>query len=129
MGPNLFAMMFVLAVFQGLSLVARVIAPEWFLAHATPIRFWCFLAMFVTVWWRVILLLRIQHEDAIAAHEDAMGAHREAADAHEDAAEAHRDAAVSHQDAVTARDDAAIAQEDTRRTNTGDTDPDLKPVA
>jgi len=114
MGPNLFAMMFVLAVLQGLSLVARVIAQDWFLRHATPIRFWSFLALFIVVWWRVILLIRIQHEDAMLAHSDAI-------DAHEDAIEARADAAGRHEDAQLAREDARLKRD-------GDTDPDLRTV-
>jgi hypothetical protein len=118
MGPNLFAMMFVLAVLQGLSLVRLVIAQEWFMENQVVIRFWSFLALFIVVWWRVILLIIIQHEDAVRAHNDAEGAH-------EDAVGARDDAAGAHEDAVEARQDAEAAR---RLRRNGDTDPDLKPV-
>jgi len=114
LGPNLFAMMFVLAVLQGLSLVRLVIAQDWFMEHQVVIRFWSFLAMFIVVWWRVILLIKIQHEDAQLAHTDATVAH-------DDAGIAHEDAAGAHEDAVTARDDA-------RQKRSDDTDPNLKTV-
>jgi len=126
MGPNLFAMMFVLAVLQALSLVRLVIARDWFMEHAVAIRFWSFLALFFVVWWRVILLIKIQHEDAVRAHNDAEGAHEDAVGARDDANGARLDAAGAHEDAVEARQDALEAR---RLKRSGDTDPDLKPVS
>lgn len=68
LGPNLLAMMFVLAVLQTLGVVSRLpMLKVWFMAHADAIRFWSFLALFIVVWWRVILLIRIQHEDGVEA--------------------------------------------------------------
>lgn len=126
MGPNLFAMMFVLAVLQGLSLVRLVLAEEWFMKNQVVIRFWSFLALFVVVWWRVILLIRIQHEDAVRAHNDAEGAHEDAVGARGDAEGAHEDAVGAREDAAEARRDALEAR---RVKRSGDTDPDLKPVS
>ena len=118
MGPNLFAMMFVLAVLQILSLIRLVIAQEWFMEHQVIIRFVSFLALFITVWWRVIILIIIQHEDARIAHSDAEGAH-------EDAVGARSDAAGAHEDAVEARKDELKAR---RLRRDPDTDPDLEKV-
>lgn len=64
MGPNLFAMMFVLTVLQGIAVLRLVFPAEWITANAILVRFWSFLSLFIVVWWRVILLWRIQHEDA-----------------------------------------------------------------
>jgi hypothetical protein len=69
MGRNVLAMMFVLAVLQGLSLVRLVVAEEWFAEHQVAIRFWSFLALFIVVWWRVIILIKIQHDDGVAARQ------------------------------------------------------------
>lgn len=121
MGPNLLAMMFVLAVLQSLGVISRLpVLRDWFMAHADAVRFWSFLALFVVVWWRFFLLLKIQHEDAVLARSDAEGAH-------EDAIEARGDAAGAHEDALEARQDAEEIRQ--IRRSTGDTDPDLKPVA
>lgn len=69
MGRNVLAMMFVLAVLQGLSLLRLVVAQQWFLDHAVALRFWSFLALFLVVWWRVAILILIQHQDAMDARE------------------------------------------------------------
>lgn len=70
MGPNLLAMMAVLAVLQALGVVSRLpMLRDWFMAHAPVVRFWSFLALFIVVWWRVILLLLIQHQDATQGRE------------------------------------------------------------
>lgn len=120
MGPNLFAMMFVLAVLQTLGVLNRLPPLNvWFMAHADTVRFWSFLALFIVVWWRVILLIKIQHEDAMLIRSDAERAH-------EDAVSARHDAAGAHEDAVEARQDAEVSR---RLRRNGDTDPDLKPVA
>lgn len=59
-GVNLFAMMFVLFVLQGLSLLRLVVAEQWFNEHQVGIRFWSFGALFVVVWWRVAILIQAQ---------------------------------------------------------------------
>jgi accessory gene regulator protein AgrB len=64
-GQNMLAMMFVLAVFQGLSLLRLVLAPGWYEANAVTIRFWTFLCLFIVVWWRVLILWLVQHEEAV----------------------------------------------------------------
>ena len=68
-GRNVLAMMFVLAVLQGLSLLRLVIAQDWFMEHAVVLRFWSFLALFIVVWWRVVILIMVQHKDVVDARE------------------------------------------------------------
>jgi phosphoglycerol transferase MdoB-like AlkP superfamily enzyme len=127
MGPNLFFFMFALAVLQGIAVLRLIFPLEWIDAHAVTVRFWSFLVLNVVVWWRVVILIRVQHEDAVeeraVAHEDALTAHEDAGGAHGDAVQAHENATKAHEDAERAH---RFAQEAQRAQD--DTDPDLKKV-
>jgi NADH:ubiquinone oxidoreductase subunit H len=70
MGPNLFAVMFVLAVLQGIAVLRLIFPLEWIEAHAIAVRFWSFLALFIVVWWRCLILVRMQHEDAVEVRKE-----------------------------------------------------------
>lgn len=65
MGPNLFAVMFVLAVLQGIAVLRLIFPLDWIDAHAVTVRFWSFAALFAVIWWRNWILIKIQHEDAV----------------------------------------------------------------
>jgi NADH:ubiquinone oxidoreductase subunit H len=70
MGPNLFAVMFVLAVLQGISVLRLIFPLDWIDEHAIAVRFWSFLALFIVIWWRNVILVRMQHEDAVQVRKE-----------------------------------------------------------
>lgn len=62
-GRNMLAFMGVCMVLLGLSTTRMVFGDEWFEAHRDALRLVSFGLVSVVVWWRVVLLVKVQRRD------------------------------------------------------------------
>ena len=63
MGRNMLAFMTVIMVLMSLAALRRLFGPVWFEAHRDGLSFWSYGALFVVVWWRFLILIRIQRDE------------------------------------------------------------------
>ena len=63
MGKNMLAFMTVIMVLMSLAALRRLFGPAWFEAHRDGLSFWSYGALFIVVWWRFLILIRIQRDE------------------------------------------------------------------
>lgn len=59
-GKNMLAFMSVTLGLAGLGAAYQIIGPEWFDEHRGGVTFWSRTAFFLVVWWRVVILIKVQ---------------------------------------------------------------------
>lgn len=64
-GKNMLAFMTVNLVLMGLGVLRRLFGPAWFEAHRDGLQFFSFGALFVVVWWRVFILVKVQKQEVM----------------------------------------------------------------